>query len=352
MDWSMLSGTWLGNTWLQYVQFFGVVLGGVIGGKIFYWVSSKFIKVFTRKTKTMLDDILVGALERPIVFLLFVAGFWIGSRFLTLSDGTEIVFRNITSIMITMNVAWILMNILDSFILNYLTPAASKTKTDLDDALIPIVRKALKIIIVIIAIVMIIDNFGYDVTSLVAGLGLGGLAFALAAKDLLANLFGGIAILTDKPFKIGDRIRLDEKNDGFVREIGLRTTRIETLDGTQVIIPNSKIADSILENVSREQARKIKMTIGLTYETSSAKLARAKKIIQDIILKNPDTLDKSRVSFFNFSDSSLDILVIYWIKNFDNILGARDHINTEIKKRFDKEKIDIAYPTRTIHMKK
>jgi len=347
-----LDTSWLGNTWLQYIEFLGAILIGVLLGKVFYWVSKNIIKGLTRRTKTRLDDLLIHAVERPIIFLLFVIGFYTGSRFLTLSDGGRNIFNNITTLLVTVNVAWFIMNILDALIVNYLKPATEKTKTDLDDTLIPIIRKALKVVIVVITFVMIIDNFGYDVTSLVAGVGLGGLAFALAAQDLLSNLFGGIAILTDKPFKLGDRIRLDEKRDGWIREIGLRTTRMETLDGTMIVIPNSKIADSILENVSKEQARKVKMTLGVTYDTSNKKLERAKQIIQEVIKENPDTKDESLVSFINFGDSALEILVIYWIKNFDNILGARDRVNTEIKKRFEKAKIEFAYPTQTVYVKK
>lgn len=348
----LLDTTWLNNTWLQYLQFLGLILLGVILGKIFYWVSTNIIKQFTNKTKNKLDDLLIETLERPVIFFLIVIGFHIGAGFLTLAESAQETFRNITKILFTINVAWFIMNLLDAFITNYLAPATSRTKTDLDDTLIPIIRKALKIVIVVITIVMIIDNFGYDVTSLIAGVGLGGLAFALAAQDLLSNLFGGIAILTDKPFRLGDRVRLDAEKDGFIKEIGLRTTRMKTLDGTQLVIPNSNIANSVLENVSREKARKVKMTIGLTYETSSAKLEKAKKIMAKIIEKNKDTKDKALISFSNFGDSALEILVIYWIKNFDNILGAKDAINTQIKKAFDKEKIDMAYPTQTLYMKK
>ena len=343
---------WFGNTLWQYLEFLGAIVGGIILGKIFYWVSKNVIEKLTEKTATKLDDIIIASLKHPVVFLLFSIGFLVGSKFLTLGAKGVQTFSNITQILITINVAWFIMNIIDAFIVHYLKPATARTKSDLDDTLIPIIRKAVKIVIVLIVVIMIVDNFGYDVTSLIAGLGLGGLAFALAAQDMLANLFGGVAILSDKPFKLGDRIRLDDKNDGFVREIGLRTTRLETLDGTMVVIPNSKMADTILENVSKEQARKIKMTIGVTYDTSNKKLTQAKQIIADVIKENQDTKDDSLISFFNFGDSALEILVIYWIRNFDNILGAKDHVNMEIKKRFEKAKIEFAYPTQVVYVKK
>ncbi len=342
---------WLGNTWLQYLEFAGIILVGVILGKISYWVVTNIILKITEKTKTKLDDLLIHSLKRPVVFLIFTLAFYFGSKVLTLTEGAQKVFGSITSILVTLNIAWFVMNILDALIVNYIAPATAKTKSDLDDTLIPIIRKALKVIIVSVTLVMIIDNFGYDVTSLIAGLGIGGLAFALAAQDLLSNLFGGIAILTDKPFRLGDRIRVDG-NDGFIREIGLRTTRMQTLDGTMIVIPNSIIAHTTLENVSKEKARKVKVTIGVTYDTSNRKLEQAKKIIAEVIKENVDTKDESLVSFYNFGDSALEILVIYWIKNFDNILGARDRVNMELKKRFEKAKIEMAFPTQTVYIKK
>lgn len=349
---AFLDTTWFGNTLTQYLYFLIYIAAGIIGGKIFYWISKNIIKSFTRKTKTRLDDLLIECLERPVIFLLFAIGFYLGSTHLTLTEAGQTTFTNIFSVLVTLNVGWFIMNIMDAFIVNYLQPVASKSKNDLDDVLLPILRKTSKVIIILLTIILIVDNFGYDVTSLIAGLGLGGLAFALAAQDLLKNLFGGVAILTDKPFKIGDRVRIDEKNDGWIREIGLRSTRMETLDGTMVVIPNNIIANTVLENVSKEHSRRIKVTLGLVYDTSMAKLEQAKKIITDVVKENKDTRDDSEVSLFNFGASSLDIQVIYWIKNKDNIAGARDKINMEIKKRFEKAKIEMAYPTQTVYIKK
>ncbi len=349
---TFLDATWLGNSWLQHLEFLGLIIAGIILGKIFFWLSKNIIQKFTAKTKTRLDDLILASLKRPVVFLLFTLGFHFGSGFLTLGEKGAETFGNITSLLLTLNVAWFIMNILDALIVNYLQPATAKSKTDLDDALIPIIRKALKVVIIVIAFVMIIDNFGYDATGLVAGLGIGGLAFALAAQDLVSNLFGGVAILTDKPFKIGDYIVVDDSTKGFVREIGMRSTRIETFDKTMIIIPNSTIAHTIMENISEEPARKVKLTLGMTYETSAVKLEKAKKIIKDIVKKNVDTQDDCSITFINFGDSALEFLVMYWIKNPKNILGAKDSVNMAIKKAFDKEKIDFAYPTQTVYVKK
>ncbi len=190
-----------------------------------------------------------------------------------------------------------------------------------------------------------------EITGLIAGLGIGGLAFALAAQDILANMFGGAAVLTDKPFVVGDRI-VAEGQDGIVQKIGLRSTTMETFDGTHIIVPNKKIADSVVENITREKMRRIKFVLGLEYSTSTAKMEKAKIILRDIVKKNKSTDDKSLIHFVSFGDSSLNIQLIYWISNLDMILQAKDEVNFEIKKAFEKAKIEFAFPSQTVYVKK
>lgn len=347
----ILNEVYLGNSLLDYSIFFGIILAALIIGRIIFFISKTVLKHRAEKTKTKLDDILVAVLEKPLVFLIFIIGLIVALRTLVLSPGVEKFASNTIQILLTIDVFWFVIQFVDSMLVNYIVPMTSKSKSELDDVLVPIIRRLVKIVLVVLALIIIIDNFGYDVTSLIAGLGIGGLAFALAAKDMLANMFGGLAILTDKPFKLGDRIKI-EGHDGWVREIGLRTTRMETLDGFIMIVPNSKVADSILENVSMEDSRKVKFTIGVEYGTPQKKMIQAKKIIEEVIKKNKDTKNDSIVSFVEFADSSLNFLVIYWIKNLDSILSAKHHINMEIKKEFEKAKIEMAFPSRTIYMRK
>jgi len=348
---NFLTETFFKNTIIDYLIFLGIIVAGLIVGRIIYYITQKVIRVRAEKTKTKLDNILVSVIEKPIAFLLFIITFDIAYKTLTLSEGGISFFSSTVDVLTTISVAWFIIAFVDALIINYIQPLTAKTESDLDDTLLPIVRRLVRAVLIIIAAIIIVDKFGYNVTSLIAGLGIGGLAFALAAQDLIANMFGGIAIITDKPFKLGDRIKI-EGYDGWVREIGLRTTRVETLDGFQMIVPNSKVADSILENVSREKARKTKMIIGVEYNTSLKKLEQAKKIIRDVIKKNKYTKDNSLVAFTEFADSSLNILVIYWIKDLDNILSTKDDVNTEIKKEFEKAKVSMAFPTRTVYLKK
>lgn len=338
-----------GNTLMQYLFLIGYIVLGIAVGKAFYWLSTKFIKIFTSKTKTKIDDLLIELLEKPIVFLIILGGAYLGFLQMSFPANVENIIMNVFKVLLILNISWVVINLIDAFIVNYIQPKAEKSKSQLDDHLVPIIKKAVKVVLWIIVIIMVVKNFGLDVTALITGVGIGGLAFAFAAKDLLANLFGGVAILTDKPFKLGDRIKIGD-NDGFITEIGLRTTRMRTFGGTQIVIPNSLIADSVLENVSREKARRMKMIIGVEYSTPQKKMVEAEKILKEVVKKNKSTDDESIVTFKEFGDSSLNIQLIYWIKDINNILGTKHEVNMAIKEEFEKAKIEMAFPTRTVHL--
>jgi MscS family membrane protein len=194
---------------------------------------------------------LLEVCKHPAVFLMFIIGFYIGYKTLTLAEDAEETFFNIVLILFIINLTWLFTKLLDGILKYYVSPWSQTTETDLDDTLIPIIRKIGKVFLVLIAAIIVLDKFGYNVASLVAGLGIGGLAVALAAQETLGNMFGGITILTDKPFRIGDRIRISNY-DGNIKEIGIRSTKMTTLDGSELIIPNSTLGKEIIENVARE----------------------------------------------------------------------------------------------------
>lgn len=339
------------NTYYQFMVLLISIVVGIAGGKVFYLISSQVIKIFTAKTKSKLDDILIDVLEKPIIFIIFLVCLHFGVSQLTLSQAADNTIKHILTVLYMLNTTWIIVNLLDAIIINYVKPLTEKSKSDLDDHLVPIIRKAVKVVIWLIVIIMVIKYFGFDVSALLTGVGLGGLAFALAAQELLSNLFGGIAILSDKPFRIGHRIKIGA-NEGWVREIGLRTTRIETLDGTQLIVPNAEIAKSVIENVSKEKARKVKLNIGIEYDTSQKKIVEAEKIVHDVVAKHNLTEDESIAALSEFGESALIISIIYWVKeaNVDKLMEIKNDINLSIKEKFEKAGIRIAFPTRTVHL--
>ncbi|MFA6888146.1 MAG: mechanosensitive ion channel family protein [Candidatus Woesearchaeota archaeon] len=349
---SILGMTFFGNTLLQYFIFFGILAGAAIIGKIAYYITKNFVKIFTAKTKTVLDDMLIEVAEYPAIFLIFIIGFYIAYKSLTLSENAEATFFNILMVMFIVNLTWFFTRLLDGVIKYYLIPFSETTNTDMDDALIPIIRPVGKVMLVLISAIIVLDKFGYNVTSLVAGLGIGGLAIALAAQETLSNVFGGVTLLTDRPFALGDRVRLSNK-EGFVKEIGIRSTKITTMDGSELVIPNAVVSKDIIENVTREKERRIKLTLGLVYNTSSKKLDKAIQLVKQIVeAEEGITKKKCDVFFDEFASSSLNLVVTYWIKDLTQIFKVKNDINFKIKEAFEKEKIEFAFPTQTIYTKK
>jgi MscS family membrane protein len=221
----------------------------------------------------------------------------------------------------------------------------------LDMQLFPVIRKSLKVFIIVITALVTSQNLGMNVTGLLASLSIGGLAVGLAAQDTLSNLFGAVALFGDKPFRVGDRIQLDTI-DGTVESIGLRSTRIRNLDGYLVTVPNRTMANASLTNVSKRPTIKTVMNIGVTYDTAAEKVERAMEIIDAIYRPHPKTADLI-ISFNKFESSSLNILVVHWWNStdFKEYLLQFQKLNLELKRRFDSEEFDFAFPTQTLHLK-
>ena len=345
-----LQKTYYGNTVLDWLIALAIIVGALLVGKALYWIFGNIVKQFTKKTKTRLDDIIIDMIEEPIVFIVTIAGVWYGINRLELPETAERWWGNIIQFLIFLTIAWLITRLLDSFYKEYVVPLVSKTETDLDDQLLPILQKGTKLTVWSIGIIVALNNAGYDVGALIAGLGIGGLALAMAARDTVSNVFGGLTIFADRPFKLHDRIQI-AGFDGFIRDIGVRSTRLETLEGRLVTIPNSKFSDTPVENVSLEPSRKVVSNLGLTYDTTPEKMKRAMEILEDVVAQNESTEDKVLVSFNAFGDSAMNIVFIYYIKSGADILGTQTDINMEILSRFTAEGLEFAFPTQTLYNK-
>ena len=327
-----------------------IILGVYVVSKLVYWIFANIIKKITAKTKTKIDDILVDVLQKPIILGMTVSGIWYGFHWLSFPENINEWVNKGFFLVVALIVTWVLARIVDAIIGEYLVPLADKTDTDMDDHLIPIVQKGLRYVIWTLGIIVALNNAGYNVGALLAGLGIGGLALAMAAKDTVANIFGGITIFTDKPFKMKDRIVVNGF-DGFVEEIGIRSTKLRTLDGRLVTIPNSKFTEGFVENITSEPTRKITINIALVYETSAEQIEKAIQLLHEIVKNNSSVEDTCNTSFNNFGDFSLGILFIYFIKNGEDIFNVQTEMNLEIKRKFAENKLEMAFPTRTIYTK-
>lgn len=345
-----LAQDFYGNSIQSWAISLGIFVGAIIVAKILYWFIGKYVKRITARTKTNLDDLLIDKLEEPVVYGIAIIGFYWGFHRLSFGEDVDHFFDHVFTIIFTLNITWLLVRVVDSLIEEYIVPVVSKTESDLDDQLLPLLRKLLKAILWAMGIIIGLNNAGFDVMALIAGLGIGGLALALAAQDTVKNIFGGVMILLDKPFKISDRIKMDGF-DGIVEEVGIRSTRIRTLEGRLVTIPNMHFSENAVENVSMEPTRKVVLNLGLTYDTTPEGMQKAMDILKQIILDQTGVQDECLVSFNTWGDSSMGILFIYYITDMDNLLQVQTDVNMAILKQFNESGLEFAFPSRTVYNK-
>ena len=345
---SILTTEYYGNTPIDWLIAFGIVFVSVLAGRVIYWLFSRVVRIFTAKSKTKLDDIIVDMVEEPAVYMVVVFGIWFAIASLTLPEGLTSIIGRGYQVIIALLVGWLLSRLFSAICREYLFPLAEKSENDLDDLLVPVITKGVNMMIWALAIVIGLNNAGYDVAALIAGLGIGGLALAMAAKDTVANIFGGFTIFTDKPFHIGDRIVING-HDGFVQEIGIRSTRLKTLNGRIVTIPNSTFADSPVENITWEPSRKVKIDLGLTYDTSPENMEKAMEILREINSENTHTEENSVVAFNGFGDFAMNIMFIYYISSGEDIAGTQSEINMAVLTRFNEAGLEFAFPTQTLY---
>ena len=339
-----------GNSILNWGIAVGILILSFVVVKMLYWIFSNVIRRLTSKTKTNLDDVLIDKLEKPLTYLVLILGYWISIHYLFFKEEVEIVLENAAYFLLVIDFTAILSRIVDSLISEVIMPITEKSDSSFDNQLIPVIQKGVRSIIWILGIIIGLDNIGFDITAMIAGLGIGGLALALAAQDSVKNIFAGIMIFLDKPFRIKDRIQVDGF-DGIVEEVGLRSTRLRTLEGRIVTIPNSRFTDNSVTNVTSQPTLKVKLNLGLTYDTDENQMQKAIDILEDIV-KDQEAITNDYAAGFNgFGDFSLNILFIYYVKPDSHWLDTQTLVNKEILRRFNKEGLEFAFPTQTIYKK-
>lgn len=346
---------------------FGLVLLGIlvtmVVGKIAQFGINGFVRQRKQKGGETVATLFFGALSKPIFVAIFALGFNLCKLFLYFNDEDgirEIILDGWTktaSVVGAIAGAYALYRLVD-VAEYYLNRIVSKTETTLDDMLVPVVRKSLRITIAIVAGLFIAESIMPDkITSLIMGAGVGGIAIALAAKDTVANFFGSITIFADRPFQVDELVKIGE-HYGAIEEVGFRSTRIRTTQGNLVTIPNNTIANSPIENVGRRPYIRRTSNITVTYDSGSVKTQKGVEIIKEVLKGvpeiNTDADRPPRVYFSDFNDWSLNIYMSYWIKPADYWLSheVNERVNFEIMKRFEAAKIEFAFPTQTLYVKK
>lgn len=344
--------TFAGNQIWRFIAFFVSVLLSLILGKIARSYMEKAEEnPLLRKKKTVRR--LVKCLARPAVLAAFTIGFIMGTSALLLSPPLSTAVATVKRILTVLAIGYSVYSLID-LLDCYLEDLSLRTESRLDDMLFPLVGKSLRITIMLVVGLQTIQALSdKPVTSIIAGLGVGGLAVALAGQDTVRNFFGSLVIIFDKPFAIGDRIVVDG-HDGPIESVGFRSTKIRTLEGHVVTIPNGELVNKTVQNIGKRPYIKRTANITVTYDTPPEKVQKAIQIIKDI-LKNHEGMNEEyppRVFFNAFNDWSLNIMMIYWYfpPDYWEYMAFSEKVNAEILRQFNAEHIDFAFPTQTIHM--
>ncbi len=347
---------------------FGIVLLVVLitlaAGRIVQFLLSGYSTRLMRKKGEGPFALLLESLVKPVYVAIFAVGLYLAKipLYFNDEDGIRIAISNgwttVTRVVAAISVAYALYRLVD-VIEYYLNRLVGRTETKLDDMLVPVVRKAMRVTIAIISILLIAENIlgGDKIKSLLLGAGIGGLAVALAAKDTIENFFGSVTIFADRPFQTDEIVKIGDYC-GPVEEVGFRSSRIRTLQGHLVTMPNSMIATSAVENIGRRPFIRRTSNITITYNSGHEKAKKSVEIIKEILSGvpevNADPDRPPRVYFSDFNDWSLNIYMSYWVKPPDFWLyhAVNERVNLEMMKRFEAEGIEFAFPSQTLYVRK
>jgi len=354
----------LGNTIQDYSWFFGSVLLGFIFKKLISkYLSHLLFKVVGKKGAEVGIDKFDALLTKPIGFCIMLSIIYLGSSHIeyptvwNLAPESEVGLRMLISkgfsLIYVYAIFWILLKVID-FIGLILNKRAEATENKMDDQLIPFIIEIAKIITYIFALVIVMGNvFEVNITALATGLGIGGLALAMASKESLENLLGSFTIFFDQPFTVGDIVTVGSVT-GVVEKVGFRSTRIRTFDKSLVTVPNKKMIDAELDNLGLRPIRRVKFNIGLTYETAPEQIKAIVTDIQEMINLHEKTNQDGRVRFQEFGSSSLDIMVMYFVASpkWEDLINVKEDVNYKIMEIVKKHNSDFAFPSTTVYLQK
>ena len=326
-----------------------------VSGILIARFSTPLIHKYFRYTKKFFSrevhEKILSSSKLPFTLMIMCGIWYMGLHFNPLKPEWRVFFIQPIRILISYSLIILLYQFLDIFEI-YITKPIKKEQDSLRRQIIPYCKKILKVFIAIMAALIVLQNAGFNVTAILAGLGLGGVAVALGAKETLSNIFGGFSIIVDRPFSVGDWI-VCNNIEGTVMDIGFRSTQLKTFYDSVITVPNSVIADSVVDNLGKRTARRTRFTLGLVYDTSPEEIEAFVEGVKNIILANSCTRkDYYQAYFSGYQDSSLQIFVNFFLKvsSWDEELLQKQNIYLEILRLGRELNVSFAFPTQTVEV--
>lgn len=337
-----------GNTVETWIISILIIVGAVVVVKLFSLFSKRVIRPFVSRTANRIDDIIYYSLESPLKFAIILLGIWIAIHRLVYPDNLVKVVDSAYRILIVLDFTWLFGRLFDGLLQNYWGHSVNGQVSKM----MPVIKRTILVVVWIIGIVMALSNVGVNISALLGTLGIGGIAFALAAQDTVKNVFGAFTIFTDKPFEIGDVIRVNDF-EGTVVDVGIRSTKVMDYDKRIITFPNYKITDASIINISSEPMRRVVLKLGLTYDTTPEKMNAALDLLRSLPEKveyvSPNPADIV-ANFSDYTDSALVVTYIYFIQKRGDIGKVTSNMNLAILSSFDKAGLNFAFPTQTIYI--
>jgi len=324
----------------------------LILSKVVLLFFKNYLTRLAKKTETVFDDLIIEKIENPVSYIFVLIGLNLAFGALKLNGKFSTTFTHLVNTLIIFAITYIIVVIVDIMIDIWGMRWARRTKSSIDDDVLPLIHKFAKVTLFILGFVYILTEWGVAVGPFLASLGIAGIAIGFAVKDSLANIFGGISLILDKNFKVGDTVRLESGENGRVKDVGLRSTKIRTWDGEVLIIPNGQLANTKIVNYAQPEpkARSV-IDFGVVYGSNPEQV---KKVALSVVKKIPEILKDPEpfVKFKRMNDFSLDFKLYYWVDSYKKRFKYEDVVMTKLYAALRKNKIGIPFPTRTVYLKK
>jgi len=330
------------------LRFLAILIIAVIAAFLLKVILKTVLKPLTKKTKTKIDDIIIRNLSSIIFYVVLLIGVKIG---LSQFQLTTNVFQNIVNTLLVLILSIFLFKIIGQFAHIWMKEWKFKTKTTADERLIPFLQKILKGIVIILAVIFIFSAWNVNISPLLATAGIAGLAIGLAVKDSLSNILGGLQLVLDKTFKVGDKVQLESGEMGVILDIGLRSTKLKTYDNEVIYIPNGYLANAKIKNFTHPDVSiRVNVEFGVVYGSDTEKV---RQVVLDAVRKIDTVIEEPEpvVQFLKMSDFSLDFVARAWVKEYTVAYSTKIRMTDEIYNALNRAGINIPFPTRTVYTK-
>ncbi|WPR76874.1 mechanosensitive ion channel family protein [Algoriphagus sp. NG3] len=344
----LLTTEYFGNTGKEYLIVLGAIAFGLLLVRIFKNVVLKRLAVLVSKSKTSIDDFIVESIGLYVVPMVYFTIIYAGLKTLVWPERFTSILEVVFVVIITYYAIRLISSIILMLLQSYIRrQEGGEEKVKQMGGVILIIN----VIIWMIGLIFMLSNLGYNVSAIIAGMGIGGIAIALAAQNIIGDLFNYFVIFFDRPFEVGDFLVVGDKN-GIVDKIGIKTTRIKTLSGEQLVFSNSDLTSSRIHNYKKMERRRIVFTVGVTYETPVEQVKMIPGILKEIV-ESEKRVNFDRAHFKEFGDSSLDYEIVYIINSadFNTYMDIQQDFNFKIYEKFNEMGISIAFPTRTLYLR-